>query len=664
MRRTVPFACLLFPFLAVPALWSGGGSPGIESGHSRSVAEVRTGVLSRLEQSVMIPAKDGFPQWDPSGTRIAFRSDRDGNEEIYVMDADGSDVIRLTNEPDSGDYAPFWSPDGTRIVYSALRDGVNYICVMNADGSGRTDLTGDTPYDWYKSWAPDGSKMMDWFESWSPDGSKMVFQSNRDGDYELYVMNTDGTGLLRVTDHPGYDGIARWSPDGSRIAFHSQTAAGNLDIYLMNPDGTGRLRLTDDPGNDQNASWLPDGNRILFQSDRDGRTHIYIMDRDGSHQTRLTDSASDNGNALPSPDGKRIAFQSNRDGDPEIYVMEADGSSPTRLTAPPGRDRQYAWSPDSQKILFSSDRGLAWILDDIFCVQADGSRPVNLTGNDILPGTEVRDIRYGPFESNILDLWLVDSPIPTPLVVFYHGGGFRAGDKRGSMLAPLLRKLMEAGISVAGVNYRLSGVAPYPAQMHDSARALQFLRHHAREYNIDPGRVGATGGSAGAIISMWLAFHDDLADPASDDPVLQQSTRLSAVVPYDSPGSVDPRFLREYFDTKEDHPALLQFFGITGPEEFLDRDKIRLFEEASPINHATADDPPVYMYFNQPNVPLPPGCFGDQYVHHPGLGFILKEKLDQLGVPCVLHLREETPGGTPFDEYVAFFRSNFQMSGK
>ncbi|MFC1627521.1 hypothetical protein ACFL3H_00230, partial [Gemmatimonadota bacterium] len=90
--------------------------------------------------------------------------------------------------------------------------------------------------------------------------------------------------------------------------------------------------------------------------------------------------------------------------------------------------------------------------------------------------------------------------------------------------------------------------------------------------------------------------------------------------------------------------------------------KIGLFEEASPINHATADDPPVFMYFNQPNVPLPPGCFGDQYVHHPALGYILKEKLDQLGVPCVLLLREETPGGTPFDEYVVFFRRNFRMS--
>ena len=139
------------------------------------------------------------------------------------------------------------------------------------------------------------------------------------------------------------------------------------------------------------------------------------------------------------------------------------------------------------------------------------------------PAPDAAELRYGPHARNVMDLWLTGGARPAPFVIYYHGGGFRQGDK-SSIGAPLLRKLLASGVSVAAANYRLSDSAPYPAQMLDAARALQFLREHAARYGLDPRRAGATGGSAGAGISLWLAFHDDLADPASPDTVARQST--------------------------------------------------------------------------------------------------------------------------------------------
>jgi len=194
--------------------------------------------------------------------------------------------------------------------------------------------------------------------------------------------------------------------------------------------------------------------------------------------------------------------------------------------------------------------------------------------------------------------------------------------------------------------------------MHDCARALQYLRLHAQEYNLDPTRVGATGGSAGAGISQWLLFHDDLADPDSKDAVLRQSTRLTCAVVYAAQSSYDPRVHMELFDTDQVEPAGLALFGMSGPEDINDPKFWPLFEDASPINHATADDGPVFLYYAQANTPLPPNSPGNQYIHHSKFGIVLKEKLDALGVECILRLREgygDAPGRAPVDEYVRFF---------
>ena len=270
------------------------------------------------------------------------------------------------------------------------------------------------------------------------------------------------------------------------------------------------------------------------------------------------------------------------------------------------------------------------------------------------PKPDHADVSYGPHERNVLDVWLARSEKPTPLVVYYHGGGFRGGDKR-TINRALLGKLLDGGVSVAAANYRLTNIAPFPAQMHDCAKALQFLRHHATKYNFDPMCVGATGGSAGAGISMWLAFHDDLAKPKSEDPIARQSTRLSAAVVYGAQSSYDPRFIKKLFNTEQVESALFPFYGMTDPSDVDDPKFHPLFEEASVINHATKDDAPVMLYYQQSSTPLPPNSTGRQHIHHPKFGVVLKEKLDKLGVECVLKLREDHPGGAPIDDYAKFF---------
>ena len=259
-------------------------------------------------------AWDASPAWSPDGRRIAFASDRDGNTEVYVMNADGSGVTRLTVN-DAVDSSPSWSPDGRRIAFVSTRDGNWEIYVMNADGSGVTRLTDNDAYDWSPAW--------------SPDGRRIAFQSKRDGNFEIYVMNADGSGLTRLTYNGADDLTPSWSPDGRRIAFASGGRA-RLDIYVMNASGV--TRLTDNYGG--TPAWSPDGRRIAFTSRRDGNPEIYVMNADGSGVTRLTyNDARDLflNDSFPawSPDGRRIAFHSNRDGGNwEIYVMNAAGEPP------------------------------------------------------------------------------------------------------------------------------------------------------------------------------------------------------------------------------------------------------------------------------------------------------------------------------------------------
>ena len=286
------------------------------------------------------------------GSKIAFVSNQDGNPEIYIMDADGSNVTRLTNNPGS-DGSPTWSPDGMRIAFASSRDDNTDIYIMNADGSNVTRLTTDPANDRGPSW--------------SPDGSMIAFDSNRSGSSQVWRTNVDagswGYNLTQLTaDNPlgRVNNFLAWSPDGLWIAFEADRDRDDPEIYLANAvDGTNQQRLTFTRALDEVPSWTPDGKQIVYSTDRDGEPQngnyeIYIMNVDGSDKRRLTDAPGSDSYPSVSADGTRIAFDSSRDGGREIYVMNIDGTNQVRLTTS-GRERSGnesgvsnsnpAWSP-------------------------------------------------------------------------------------------------------------------------------------------------------------------------------------------------------------------------------------------------------------------------------------------------------------------------------
>jgi acetyl esterase/lipase len=271
------------------------------------------------------------------------------------------------------------------------------------------------------------------------------------------------------------------------------------------------------------------------------------------------------------------------------------------------------------------------------------------------------DVKYGPHERNVMDVWLAESETLTPVLVSIHGGGFRGGNK--SVGAGVLRQCLNSGISVVAITYRFSNQAIAPAQFHDAARAVQFVRHNAKDWNLDPTRFAATGGSAGAGLSLWLGFHDDLADPDNDDPVLRQSTRLTCMMVSAGQTSYDPRFIRELFPEFPvyKHSALAQLFGVD-PDTLddLSEEKYRLFEEVSPLTHLSRDDPPAMLQYGGPldqevtNVNIG--------IHHARFGKVLKEKMDALGIRCVVIAGGRSLGGGETISPFGFMRQEFGMT--
>ncbi len=281
------------------------------------------------------------------------------------------------------------------------------------------------------------------------------------------------------------------------------------------------------------------------------------------------------------------------------------------------------------------------------------------------PEPDLAGFKYGPHERNVLDLWKAKSDRPTPLVVFIHGGGFHGGDK--SQLPPeLLKRCLDAGISVMTINYRLSPQVHFPAHYQDCARAIQFARLHAKDWNLDPKRVAASGGSAEAGPSLWIGFHDDLAEKDNPDPVLRQSTRLSCMAVLGAQSTYDPRLIKEWVgEAASKHPALQGFYGLQADE--LDSPKAhKLYEEASPINYLTADDPPVMLFYNEPDRPLPPDARPGAGIHHPKFGQKLKEKMDALKIECLLKQQDDyrANGGDLHQDMVRFFLKHFDEQKK
>jgi acetyl esterase/lipase len=269
-----------------------------------------------------------------------------------------------------------------------------------------------------------------------------------------------------------------------------------------------------------------------------------------------------------------------------------------------------------------------------------------------------RDVHYGPHQRNLLDFWQASSTRPTPLLASIHGGGFLGGDK--SVSPQLLKQCLQAGISVAAITYRFSTQAIAPAPFQDSARAIQFLRSKAKEWNIDPTRIAATGGSAGAGISLWLGFHDDMADPKSEDRVLKESTRLACMVVFDGQTSYDPRFIRDLFPGKDTykHAALAKLFDVDlNSLDKLPREKYKLFEEVSSINHLGKDDPPALLIYSRPlDTEVTNQGVG---IHHALFGKALKEKMDELGIPCEVVAGKDRLGGGSPTKPIDFLKQHF-----
>lgn len=252
---------------------------------------------------------------------------------------------------------------------------------------------------------------------------------------------------------------------------------------------------------------------------------------------------------------------------------------------------------------------------------------------------------------NIIDLWQAKSDKPTPLVIFIHGGGFGGGSKDQILTQLPLDEFLKAGVSCASIDYRRLQSSPgprqiiYPTLFLDCARAVQFLRSKAKDWNLDPTRFACAGGSAGAGMSLWIGFHKDLADSNSEDPVARQSTRLTCVAVFNAQTAYDPRWIKEHLPGRAyQTPNIWQLVGINSPkfgspdEQFdelfktLTPEKARLLEECSPINHLTADAPPVYLHYLGQS--LKPRRNESDDIHQIGFALKLKEKMDILKVEC------------------------------
>jgi acetyl esterase/lipase len=253
------------------------------------------------------------------------------------------------------------------------------------------------------------------------------------------------------------------------------------------------------------------------------------------------------------------------------------------------------------------------------------------------------DVPYGTHSKQVLDFYKAESSTPTPLVFYIHGGGWMNGSK-----APFnASEYLKAGISVVSIEYRFipeatadKVVPPVKGPLTDAARALQFVRSKAKEWNIDKTRIGATGGSAGACSSLWLAFHDDMADPKSNDPVARESTRLTCAAVNVAQTSLDPKQMKEWTPNSRYGGHA---FGFTGDkktgksqfQEFLEgREKVLPWiKEYSPYELVTADEPPIFLIYG-----TPPALGQEQKdpTHTANFGVKLQEKCQSVGVECHL----------------------------
>jgi Tol biopolymer transport system component/DNA-binding winged helix-turn-helix (wHTH) protein/tetratricopeptide (TPR) repeat protein len=359
---------------------------------------IATGETRRLTHG---PGHESFPTFSPDGTQIIFNSDVEKeNNDVYIMNADGSNVRKITDGP-GWDAVPSnsWAPDGTQVlILSDEGGGKENIYLMNIEPSSPRrvgpDIESDEPLD--PSYSPNGDRILYKTQgeirvydlaskadklvvrtsaganpSFSPDGTKVLYQDRIDENTEICSVNVDGSGFANLTQSPSRDMSPAFSPDGTQIAFASNRASGTttFEIYVMSADGSGQRLIFGDRAMSIGPAWARDGKSLLFSNDReDGRVgnfELFSVSFDGGAERRLTYRPKYDVGAVYSPDGSRIAFVSTADGSSEIYVMNADGSGIVRLTRDVGSDIYPQWSPDGKRLIFTSDRSGKYAIYEI-----------------------------------------------------------------------------------------------------------------------------------------------------------------------------------------------------------------------------------------------------------------------------------------------------------
>ena len=272
------------------------------------------------------------PAWSPNGQRIAFLSDRNGQDDLWIMDAEGESEERAVGS-DGVRSAFSWAPDSKRIAYVSDQDGNVDIYVVDLAKNQMTQLT--------------NSPAIEDLGGWSPQGEWVVYgvlveegQEAEDGGAQgIHKENPLGVDEIQLTEKPDYS--PQWSPKGDKIAFQSMRD-GDVEIYVMDEDGQNETNLTKKPGDDRDFDWSPDGKRIVFISERDGNPEIYVVTLDGRLQ-RLTHNTVEERSPRWAANGNRIVFASSADGDFDLYTMKRDGSDQKRVTATDADDLGADW---------------------------------------------------------------------------------------------------------------------------------------------------------------------------------------------------------------------------------------------------------------------------------------------------------------------------------
>ena len=249
--------------------------------------------------------------------------------------------------------------------------------------------------------------------------------------------------------------------------------------------------------------------------------------------------------------------------------------------------------------------------------------------------------KYGEHERNTFDIWLAESEKPTPLIIYIHGGGFIGGDKSRYYESEDWVRFLDAGISIASINYRFMNEPPYGilSSMNDSKRCLQYIRYYAKKYNIDKDKIACSGGSAGAGTSLWLAFSEDMAEPESPDPVLRESTRITAAGAFATQSTYDILLWPDILNlpgtkSKEELQVIARAFGLKSAEgiDLYAQTKIR--NDLDFLGKMNKNAPPFFVY-NRRESGVPAN--DDELQHHPLHAKALKEKAERVGVEAVVY---------------------------